>query len=290
VITDSLYDRIEAHALHQTTHRPYVDRLEREHPELIIEDGANVLASEGTGGAKLIYGFEHERAFVERFPAMFAKLLPRIRRVYRADSVRFRLTYAPARPLIEPVLKQHWFRPTRDWMEFSLGRGAKLQTAAAPRGVRFRDATPDDLADLIRIDRECFPNTPIPPDAMRARLEEESAIVALAGKEIAGFAMFYAPEPGLGWLSVLAVAEEHRGGGIGEALTTRVAKRLFSEGAQSVGLTTDDDNGDAIRLYVRLGFRQTRAGRDYSRPTEPRAIAALKRAGEGTFIRFGGWR
>jgi hypothetical protein len=43
-------------------------------------------------------------------------------------------------------------------------------------------------------------------------------------------------------------------------------------------------------LYVRLGFKQTLAGRDYSRPTDPREIKAMKIAGEGTLIRFGGWR
>ena len=291
---DSLFDRIKARTLHQTTHRPYVDALEHEHPTLIVEDGPNALAAEWHGGAKLIYGFEHERAFVERFPRMFEKLLPRIRKELRADTVRFRLTYAPARPLIEPVLKQHAFTPTRDWMEFALVRNAKPPSAApraAPRGVRFRDATLDDVPDLIRIDRESFPDTPIPSDAMLARLrDEESAIVAMAGKEVAGFCMFNTPEEGAGWISVLAVGEKHRGKGIGAALTVRAAKRLFAEGAREVGLTTDDDNGDAIRLYVRLGFRQTHAGRDYSRPTDPRVIADMKRAKEGTFIRFGGWR
>jgi ribosomal protein S18 acetylase RimI-like enzyme len=289
-VHESLFDRIKSKTLHQATQRPYVDALERSHPELIVEDGGNLLAAEATGGAKLIYGFEHERAFVERFPRMFEKLLPKIRRAFNADNVRFRLSYAPARPLIEPVLKQHSFAPTRDWMEFSLARSTKL-AAASPRGVRFRDATLDDLPELVRVDRESFPATPIPSEVMQARLkDEESAIVALAGKQVAGFCMYYAPEPGAGWISVLAVSEQYRGRGIGAALTVRAAKRLFAAGARDVGLTTDDGNGDAIRLYVRLGFRQTRAGRDYSRPTDPRVIADLKRAGEGTFIRFGGWR
>jgi ribosomal protein S18 acetylase RimI-like enzyme len=192
--------------------------------------------------------------------------------------------------LIEPVLKQHWFRPTRDWMEFSLAKSTKLPAAPAPRGVRLRDATRDDAPELSHIDREAFPDTPIPLDALRARFDDESAIVAVSGNEIAGFCMYYMPDESQGWISVLAVGDGHRGRGIGAALTVRAAKRLFAQGARTVGLTTDDDNGDAIRLYVRLGFRQTHAGRDYSRPTDPRAIAEMKRAGEGTFIRFGGWR
>jgi [ribosomal protein S18]-alanine N-acetyltransferase len=291
VVNDSLFDQIEAMTLHQLTARTFVDALERDQPELIIRDGKNMLAAEWHGGAKLIYGFEHERAFVDRFPRMFEKLLPKVRRVLHADSLRFRLSYAPARPLIEPLLKQLWFRPSRDWMEFSLARSAKLPAAPAPRGVRFRDGVIDDVPELIRIDRQAFPDTPIPTEAMRARLQDgESAIIAMAGKDVAGFCIFDMPDEGEGWISVLAISEEHRGRGIGAALTVRAAKRLFAGGARTVGLTTDDDNSAAIRLYVRLGFRQTRAGRDYSRPTDPRAIAEMKRAGEGTFIRFGGWR
>jgi hypothetical protein len=41
---------------------------------------------------------------------------------------------------------------------------------------------------------------------------------------------------------------------------------------------------------VRLGFKQTTAGRDYTRPTDPRAITRIKKTSEGTLIRFGGWR
>ena len=228
---------------------------------------------------------------VDRFPAMFEKLLPRLRRALGSDGVRLRLGYAPARPLVEPMLKQLWFRPSRDWMTFSLARAAKLHAAPAPRGVRFRDGGVDDVPELIRIDREAFPDTPILPGAMRARLqEEESVIVAVSGKEIAGFCIYSMPEPGAGWINVLAVGESHRGCGIGAALTVRAAKRLIADGAQNVELTTADDNGAAIRLYVRLGFKQTRAGRDYTRPTDPREIKAMKVAGEGTLIRFGGWR
>ena len=98
------------------------------------------------------------------------------------------------------------------------------------------------------------------------------------------------PEPGQGYINVLAVAEQHRGTGIGAALTTRAAKRLFTEGAQAVDLQTDDSNGDAIRLYIRLGFKQTRAGRDYTRPIDAKSIETLKAQKQGTLIRFGGWR
>jgi ribosomal protein S18 acetylase RimI-like enzyme len=89
---------------------------------------------------------------------------------------------------------------------------------------------------------------------------------------------------------VLAVGERWRGRAIGASLTLRVAKALFAEGAPRLDLKTDEDNATAIRLYRSLGFRQEGAGRDYDRPTDPRLIAAMRKASEGTLIRFGGWR
>jgi ribosomal-protein-alanine N-acetyltransferase len=290
IVGESLYDRITAHTLHHADWRRYVDEAEREHPDLIVEDRGNLLTVGGPGTATLSYGFESDRAFADRFPAMFEKLLPKIRRELAADTVRLRLSHAPARPMVEPVLKRLWFRPSRDWMEFSLSRTTKLAAAPAPRGVRFREGAAGDVDALLRIDRESFPDTPIPASVFAERLRSEHVIVAERAGEIAGFCLFGAPQPDSGWISVLAVAEKQRGEGLGAALTVRAAKQLFTDGAQTVGLTTDDGNGDAIRLYVRLGFKQTRAGRDYTRPTDPRAIKAMQQAGEGTLIRFGGWR
>src|SRR5690349_8522542 len=131
VVGESLYDQIESRTFHQLTTRRYVDEVERKHPDLVVRDGTAILAGDWHGGAKLIYGFESERAFCERFPRMFEKLLPKIRRELRADSLRLRLSYAPARPLVEPVLKQQMFTPSRDWMEFSLSKATKLPAASA---------------------------------------------------------------------------------------------------------------------------------------------------------------
>ncbi len=173
-----------------------------------------------------------------------------------------------------------------------LDRNAKLPPATVP-GVKFRAATEADVRDLARIDDEAFPNTPIGADAMRDRLTipRYETLVAMAGKEMAGFYMIEKPEEeGVGWISIIAVASAHQGRGIGRALTVRAARRLFALGARQAGLSTDEDNARAIRLYVSLGFRQDRAGREYARPTDPQRVEQLRVENEGTLIRFGGWR
>ena len=287
----SLYDEMAAHALHALYFRRDIERVEREHPELIVRDGANVLLAQPAGAAKLAYSYESDRAFTDLFPSMLDVLLPRARRALRADSVRFRLSHSPSRPLVEPVLKRLLFQPTRDWMEFELAR-ASAPKPPALSGVRFRDASADDAEAVARIDRAAFPDTPMPIPAYRALIEsgEEQALLALRRGEVVGFCSYARHDPGAGYIHTLAVAEAARREGIGEALTARVLKRLFAAGAGRVTLTTDDDNTPAIRLYLKLGFRQTRAGRDYERPADPKAVERLAKQSQGTLIKFGGWR
>ena len=288
---DSLLDQVRARTFHWAPiWRAEVDATEAKHPELIVRDETNILAAVGMPHARLIYGFDSDRAFGARFPAMFEKLLPRLRKSLAAETVRLRLDYAPARPLVEPILRSLAFEPRRDWIEFSLDRSAKPALTPVPRGVRFRPATPEDLDDLLRIDAESFPDSPIDPQSMANGLARESVLLAISGGATAGFCMFAMPNTGEGWISILATRADQRGAGIGTALTARACKQLFAGGARRVRLTTDDDNGGAIRLYVRLGFKQSAAGRDYSRPTDARAIERMRKQGDGIVIRFGGWR
>jgi ribosomal protein S18 acetylase RimI-like enzyme len=286
----SLHDRMQARFMHNVLYRPAMDVIEREHPELVLEQGANLLAASPAGDtARLVYGFENERVFADRLPAMLQKLLPRIKKT-GCTSMRLSLSYNPARPIVEPVLRRLWFTPRRDWIRFSLERSTRTKAPVAPKGVRFREGEDGDVEELARIDREAFPDMPLGVEGMRARTASTDVLIATKGNAIAGFCISAMAAPDVGYIHILAVGEEHRGEGIGAALTTRACKKLFSAGAERVDLTTDDGNGDAIRLYVRLGFTQTSAGRDYVRPTSDREIKRKQEQGEGVLIRFGGWR
>lgn len=288
----SLYDEMASQALHALYFRRDIEAVEREHPELILNAGENVLlAHPGGYTAKLAYSFESDRMFTELFPPMLEKLLPRVRKTLRADTVRFRLTHAPSRPLVEPVLKRLYFTPRRDWLRFDIDRGDAPKPPALA-GVKFRIGAPDDSEAIVEIDRASFPDTPLPPNVVRTQLagHDREFLVAMRGKQMAGYCSFALPDPGFGYIHDLAVAPDQRGRGIGGGLTLRALKSLFGDGAQSVALTTDDSNFGAIRLYRSLGFRQTEAGRDYERPSDPKAIEKLAKQTQGTLIKFGGWR
>jgi ribosomal protein S18 acetylase RimI-like enzyme len=291
-VDDTLFDRMSSQLLHSVDWKTRMDAFQREHPELIVRRGDNVMAALPRGAARLVYGFENERAFTELFPAMFDELLPRIRRVLGAEAVMFRLEYPPARPRVEPVLKNLWFRPQRDWLGMTLQRPPRLPAPPSPRGVRFRPGGPSDFDDVHRIDRQSFPDTPLPAGELRARLrrKDEALLIAMVGTETVGFCISSMPDPGFGFINVLAVATGFRRRAIGEALTIRASRELFRAGAREIGLTTDAGNPGAIALYVKLGFKQTRAGRDYDRPVDARAVEKLRTASRGTLIRFGGWR
>jgi GNAT superfamily N-acetyltransferase len=55
-------------------------------------------------------------------------------------------------------------------------------------------------------------------------------------------------------LRLLAVAEEARGEGIGEALVRECARRARAAGAGALGLHTSESMRAAIRMYGRMGF------------------------------------
>jgi ribosomal-protein-alanine N-acetyltransferase len=186
------------------------------------------------------------------------------------------------------MLRNLAFERRRDWIGFALQKSRRLPPATVS-GVRFRDGGPDDVPELLRIDAAAFPS-PITPDGMAEMVQRGNVIIAETGKRPCGFCLFSQPDPGEGFINTLAVDEDVRGRGVGAALTVRAAKRLFAAGARQARLTTDDDNGNGIRLYVRLGFRQSEAGRDYVRPADPDAVQRMKAESKGIVIRFGGWR
>ena len=63
--------------------------------------------------------------------------------------------------------------------------------------------------------------------------------------------------PGQPQLTNLQVAEAERGRGHGTALVEAVAAAAAAAGHSALGLGVADDNPDAARLYLQLGFAET---------------------------------
>lgn len=133
-----------------------------------------------------------------------------------------------------------------------------LRGSAAPEGVRIRVAEPEDLDAVAGVDAAAFGE---PVQRSRSFVGPElvsgscRVVVAEVGGSVVGCATGTRSD---GWagpavlVTGVAVAERHRGGGIGSALTTALADWAFGSGAFLVHLNPDDDR--ATRLYARLGF------------------------------------
>lgn len=288
----SLYDRLQSEALSCAWSRGEIDAVEREHADLVIERGGNILTAVPVSlRANLAYAFASDRAFVDHFAAMLEELLPRLRERFGTERLRFRLTHGPSRPAVEPVLRRLWFEQERVWWLFSLARAEAKGTGQAPRGVTFADGGPDDIDEVLAVDREAFPATPLPREGVvRAMATGQRLMLARVRGQVAGMALYSLPEPDAGYLHTLAVREAYRRRGIGAALTMRVARRLFREGAERVDLRTDDDNASAVALYRSLGFRHAGSGIDYDRLADEREVERRRRSKQGILIRYGGWR
>lgn len=64
--------------------------------------------------------------------------------------------------------------------------------------------------------------------------------------------------PRRGYIAMLAVRTPYRGRGIGSVLVRLAVDAMAARAADEVVLETETDNGAAIALYERLGFRRSK--------------------------------
>lgn len=57
-----------------------------------------------------------------------------------------------------------------------------------------------------------------------------------------------------GWLHLVAVSPDHRGGDVGRALVREAARRLRERGVPKVNLQIRSDNAAVVAFYESLGF------------------------------------
>ena len=141
---------------------------------------------------------------------------------------------------------------------------AKLATAAEPKPLRIREATPRDseaLAELI----SALGYEAEPADVRRrlAALRKAGEAPLVAEKEgLVGCLTWHVTpvlhRPGpVGRITLLVVAEKERGNGIGTALVEAVEARLTGLGCVLIEVTSNVKRLRAHSFYERLGFERT---------------------------------
>jgi [ribosomal protein S18]-alanine N-acetyltransferase len=184
-----------------------------------------------------------------------------------------------------------WRRP-RNAREARGARESREATAAAgdrPAGAgeaaRLRPMTTADLADVVALERELFPEDPwtaqmfadevvLPPEV---RLYLVAEADAAAESAIAGYAgMLFVPGGLQADVLTIAVRESHWGLGTGSALLGALIAAARARDCAEVFLEVRADNPRAHGLYLRRGFAEIGVRRGYYKPSGVDAIVMRK--------------
>ncbi|MFI5792449.1 GNAT family N-acetyltransferase [Streptomyces sp. NPDC051677] len=128
--------------------------------------------------------------------------------------------------------------------------------ALHPLAVSVNKAVETDLAELVRVDHEAFPEDPYPESVLRQFMDTYTDHLLLAKSDgvLCGYVLATPPCEGLSWIFSLGVAPGKRQQGLGRQLMKDVLENLRKEGAHTVNLWVDPRNTAAIGLYESLRF------------------------------------
>lgn len=161
--------------------------------------------------------------------------------------------------------------------------GWRVRRAPAQTGARLRPMTSADLADVLALERELFPDDPWtlemfaeeiaqPPASRLYLVAEEPATWALAG--YAG--MMFVPGGAQADVLTIAVTPRQWGHGVGSALLSTLIQAARDRDCAEVLLEVREDNPRARGLYLRRGFEEIGVRRGYYQPSGVDAIVMRK--------------
>ena len=156
-------------------------------------------------------------------------------------------------------------------------------------GMRLRPMVPADLADVMALEHDLFPDDPWtaqmfaeevvqPPDSrLYLVAEAEELPPAAAAPVMAGYAgMMFVPGGVQADVLTIAVAAAYWGRGIGSALLGALIEEAAGRGCTEVFLEVREDNPRARGLYLRRGFEEIGVRRGYYQPSGVDAIVMRK--------------
>lgn len=156
-------------------------------------------------------------------------------------------------------------------------------------GMRLRPMVPADLADVLALEHELFPDDPWtaqmfagevvqPPDSrLYLVAEAEGLPQADGGHVMAGYAgMMFVPGGVQADVLTIAVARAYWARGIGSALLGALLDAAAGRGCTEVFLEVREDNPRARGLYLRRGFEEIGIRRGYYQPSGTDAIVMRK--------------
>jgi ribosomal-protein-alanine N-acetyltransferase len=153
-------------------------------------------------------------------------------------------------------------------------------TAAETAALRAMTAA--DLADVLALERELFPDDPWSPEMFASELDQPdgSRMYLVASQEacpLAGYAgMMFVPGGTQADVLTIAVRAGRWGQGVGSLLLGTLIDEAGRRGCDEVFLEVRADNDRAHGLYQRRGFTEIGIRRGYYQPSGTDAIVMQK--------------
>jgi ribosomal-protein-alanine N-acetyltransferase len=138
--------------------------------------------------------------------------------------------------------------------------------------LMLRRARPDDLDEIMALERSTFAADAWPDDAMRSELAGEHTYYLVAVDDaspdaVVAYAGLLEPRgSGQGDIQTIAVDPVRRGAGLGRALMQALIEESRRRGAGELFLEVRADNPVARSLYESLGFAEIGVRRGYYQP------------------------
>jgi len=134
---------------------------------------------------------------------------------------------------------------------------------------QIREATVNDLAQIMILETECFINDAWSEEMMRDELVAAHTyyLVALEGDEVVGYAgLSQLDGSNQADIQTIATSPRKRGLGIGKQLLFGLTEQANARGAKEIFLEVRADNPIAQKLYKEFGFRQIGVRKKYYQP------------------------
>jgi [ribosomal protein S18]-alanine N-acetyltransferase len=149
--------------------------------------------------------------------------------------------------------------------------------------VRLRKMNRADMAGILALERELFPEDAWTPEMFAAEFAQPASrrlyLVAEEGTALVGYAGMMFTGGSQADVVTLAVNPARWGKGTGTALLTALVDEATKRGYQEVLLEVREDNPRARQLYLRHGFAEVGIRRGYYQPSGVDAVVMRKALG-----------
>ncbi|MCS7385951.1 MAG: ribosomal protein S18-alanine N-acetyltransferase [archaeon GB-1867-005] len=146
-------------------------------------------------------------------------------------------------------------------------------SSSSCRKLSIRPAREEDICEIFEIEVRSFKD-PYPRSLLKMLLQmaRETFLVAELNGKVVGYVILLVRRKYLGHILSLAVSPHHRRKGIATALLASVEERARTLGVKILRLEVRVSNLAAIKLYLKLGFKEAYQIPQYYRDNESAII------------------